>query len=61
MARKHPDPKDVEVGRRVRAFRLNKGLSQEKLGDRLHPVERKSDAQVLIGEELLDNHSNARS
>jgi transcriptional regulator with XRE-family HTH domain len=35
MARKHPDPKDVEVGRRVRAFRLNKGLSQEKLGDEL--------------------------
>jgi transcriptional regulator with XRE-family HTH domain len=35
MPRKHPDPKDVEVGRRVRAFRLNKGLSQEKLGDEL--------------------------
>ena len=35
MARKQPDPKDVEVGRRVRAFRLNKGLSQEKLGDEL--------------------------
>ena len=35
MARKHPDPKDVEVGRRVRAFRLNKGMSQEKLGDEL--------------------------
>jgi transcriptional regulator with XRE-family HTH domain len=35
MAKKHPDPKDVEVGRRVRAFRLNKGLSQEKLGGEL--------------------------
>ena len=35
MPRKQPDPKDVEVGRRVRAFRLNKGLSQEKLGDEL--------------------------
>ena len=35
MPKKNPDPKDVEVGRRVRAFRLNKGLSQEKLGGAL--------------------------
>jgi transcriptional regulator with XRE-family HTH domain len=35
MPKKNPDPKDVEVGRRVRAFRLNRGLSQEKLGDEL--------------------------
>ena len=34
--------------------------SQTQLGDRLHPIERKSDAQVLIGEQLLDDHSNAR-
>ena len=26
--------------------------SQAQLGDRFHPVERKSDAQVLIGEQL---------
>jgi transcriptional regulator with XRE-family HTH domain len=26
---------DVEVGRRVRTFRLEKGLSQEQLGDQL--------------------------
>jgi transcriptional regulator with XRE-family HTH domain len=32
MPKKHPDPRDVEVGRRVRALRLNKGLSQDKLG-----------------------------
>jgi transcriptional regulator with XRE-family HTH domain len=35
MPKRHPDPRDVEVGRRVRAFRLNKGLSQEKLGGEL--------------------------
>ena len=33
--KKSPDPRDIEVGRRVRAFRLEKGLSQEKLGDQL--------------------------
>jgi len=35
MTKKSPDPRDVEVGRRVRTFRLQKGLSQEKLGDAL--------------------------
>jgi transcriptional regulator with XRE-family HTH domain len=35
MSNKSPDPRDLEVGRRVRAFRLQKGLSQEKLGDEL--------------------------
>jgi hypothetical protein len=32
-----------------------------RFGDRLHPVERKSDAQSLIGEQLLDDHSKACS
>ena len=32
---KEPDRRDIEVGRRVRTFRLQKGLSQEKLGDEL--------------------------
>ena len=35
MTKKGPDSRDVEVGRRVRMFRLQKGLSQEKLGDAL--------------------------
>jgi transcriptional regulator with XRE-family HTH domain len=35
MTKKSPDPRDIEVGRRVRTFRLQKGLSQEKLGDAL--------------------------
>jgi transcriptional regulator with XRE-family HTH domain len=35
MTKKGPDGRDVEVGRRVRMFRLQKGLSQEKLGDAL--------------------------
>jgi hypothetical protein len=35
--------------------------AQAEFGDRLHPVKRKSDAQSLIGEELLDDHSNSRS
>jgi hypothetical protein len=34
--------------------------SQTQLGDRLDLIERKSDAQVLIGEQLLDDRSNAR-
>jgi transcriptional regulator with XRE-family HTH domain len=29
------DPLDVEVGQRVRAFRLQNGLSQQKLADQL--------------------------
>jgi transcriptional regulator with XRE-family HTH domain len=33
--KKSPDPLDIEVGRRVRTFRLQKALSQEKLGDQL--------------------------
>jgi transcriptional regulator with XRE-family HTH domain len=35
MSKRGPDPRDLEVGRRVRTFRLQKGLSQEKLGDQL--------------------------
>jgi transcriptional regulator with XRE-family HTH domain len=35
MSRKQPDPLDIEVGRRVRALRREKGLSQEKLGNQL--------------------------
>ena len=35
--------------------------SQKQIGDRLHRIERKSDAQVFIGEQLLDDHSNASS
>jgi transcriptional regulator with XRE-family HTH domain len=35
MTKKGPDLRDVEVGRRVRMFRLQRGLSQEKLGDAL--------------------------
>jgi len=35
MPRKKPDLKDMEVARRVRALRLEKGLSQGKLGSAL--------------------------
>jgi transcriptional regulator with XRE-family HTH domain len=35
MSSKQQDPLDVEVGRRVRALRLEKGMSQEKLGNQL--------------------------
>jgi transcriptional regulator with XRE-family HTH domain len=35
VAKKGPDSLDVEIGQRVRAFRLQKGLSQEKLADQL--------------------------
>jgi transcriptional regulator with XRE-family HTH domain len=35
MTKKSPDRRDIEVGRRIRAFRLQKGMSQEKLADQL--------------------------
>src|ERR1700687_1655044 len=35
MSKRGPDLRDVEVGRRVRALRLERGMSQEKLGDGL--------------------------
>jgi transcriptional regulator with XRE-family HTH domain len=35
MSSKQQDPLDTEVGRRVRALRLEKGMSQGKLGDQL--------------------------
>jgi transcriptional regulator with XRE-family HTH domain len=35
MAKRGPDLRDAEVGRRVRALRLERGMSQEKLGDSL--------------------------
>ncbi|HTV35941.1 MAG TPA: helix-turn-helix transcriptional regulator [Xanthobacteraceae bacterium] len=35
MTKKSPDRRDVEVGRRVRSFRLQRGMSQEKLAHQL--------------------------
>jgi len=35
VAKRGPDSLDVEIGQRVRTFRLHKGLSQEKLADQL--------------------------
>jgi len=35
MSSKQQDPLDIEVGRRVRSLRLEKGMSQEKLGNQL--------------------------
>jgi transcriptional regulator with XRE-family HTH domain len=35
VSKRSPDRVDIEVGQRVRTFRLQKGLSQEKLGDQL--------------------------
>jgi transcriptional regulator with XRE-family HTH domain len=35
MSKRNPDARDIEVGKRVRTFRLRKGLSQGKLGDAL--------------------------
>jgi transcriptional regulator with XRE-family HTH domain len=35
VPKRSPDRLDIEVGLRLRTFRLQKGLSQEKLGDQL--------------------------
>ena len=35
MAKKQPDPLDIKVGSKVRALRLERQMSQEKLGDAL--------------------------
>lgn len=35
VMKKGPSPRDVEVGRRVRVFRLQRNMSQEALGSRL--------------------------
>jgi transcriptional regulator with XRE-family HTH domain len=35
MTKKSPDQRDIELGRRVRALRLQRGMSQEKLADQL--------------------------
>jgi DNA-binding Xre family transcriptional regulator len=35
VPKRSPDRVDIEVGRRVRTFRLEKRLSQEQLGDQL--------------------------
>lgn len=35
MTKKSPDRRDIEVGRRVRSFRLQRGMSQERLADQL--------------------------
>jgi transcriptional regulator with XRE-family HTH domain len=35
MSNRSPDAQDLEVGRRVRTFRLQRGLSQEMLADQL--------------------------
>jgi hypothetical protein len=51
----------IRPAEQIDLVRAEIDTSQTQLGDRLNPVERKSDSQVLIGEQLLDNHSNARS
>jgi DNA-binding XRE family transcriptional regulator len=35
MARKRPDSADIEIGRRIRALRLARGLSQAVLGHQI--------------------------
>jgi transcriptional regulator with XRE-family HTH domain len=35
MAKRGPDPQDIQVGRRVRALRLERGMSQTDLAERL--------------------------
>src|ERR1700674_5142714 len=35
MAKKNPDPVDVEVGRRIRIQRMARGISQTELGDKI--------------------------
>jgi ribosome-binding protein aMBF1 (putative translation factor) len=35
VPKRSPDRVDIEVGRRVQTFRLERGLSQEQLGDQL--------------------------
>jgi len=35
MSTKTPDPRDIEVGRRVRALRMERGMSQTDLGGEL--------------------------
>src|SRR5262245_57397545 len=35
MAKKSPDPIDVEVGRRIRVQRMARGISQTELGDKI--------------------------
>jgi transcriptional regulator with XRE-family HTH domain len=35
MKRKAPDPRDIEVGRRVRTLRMERGMSQTDLGGEL--------------------------
>jgi transcriptional regulator with XRE-family HTH domain len=35
MAKRGPDPQDIEVGKRVRAMRLERGMSQTNLADKL--------------------------
>jgi len=35
MSKRGPDPRDVQVARRVRALRLERGMSQTDLGNRL--------------------------
>jgi transcriptional regulator with XRE-family HTH domain len=35
MAKKSPDPVDVEVGRRIRIQRISRGISQTELGEKI--------------------------
>jgi transcriptional regulator with XRE-family HTH domain len=35
MAKKSPDPVDIEVGRRIRIQRMTRGLSQTELGEKI--------------------------
>jgi transcriptional regulator with XRE-family HTH domain len=35
MAKRGPDPQDIQVGKRVRALRLERGMSQTSLADKL--------------------------
>jgi hypothetical protein len=50
----------IRPAKQVDVFPAEIETSQTEIGDCLDPIERKSEAQVLIREQMLDDLSNAR-
>ena len=61
MAKRSPDTQDIQVGQRVRALRLERGMSQTNLAEQLESSERGVVLRELAGGWSLSSHPDTEA